>query len=322
MTKFDLFSHRGVSNQDQNLSFVIGFIDAEGSFSIYMRKSPRYTLGWQIKPVFSIGLHSKDQLLLESISSLLGVGNTYRAKDVVQLRVESLVGINKLILALNSLASSSVPHGVGSSLFISQKGADFLLFQQAVEIMNRGEHLTIEGLRKIVAIRASMNLGLPESLKEAFPGIKPVGRPLVKLPLAVGCDWLAGFAEGESCFAIRATNSTTINSGKAVSLVFRITQHGRDLLLMKSIIKSLGCGQVKVREEGSCADFIVTKFKDIDEKIIPFFVKYPLTGCKKEEYLDFCKAAELIKNKAHLTSEGLEEILKIKAGMNTGRKLG
>jgi hypothetical protein len=30
------------------------------------------------------------------------------------------------------------------------------------------EHLTHEGLRKIVAIRALMNLGLSEKLKEAF----------------------------------------------------------------------------------------------------------------------------------------------------------
>jgi len=37
-------------------------------------------------------------------------------------------------------------------------------------------------------------------------------------------------------------------------------------------------------------------------------------------YLDFCKVAELMNEKAHLTEEGLEAIRKIKAGMNTGRK--
>jgi hypothetical protein len=35
--------------------------------------------------------------------------------------------------------------------------------------------------------------------------------------------------------------------------------------------------------------------------------------------MDFGKVVELMKNKAHLTSEGLEEIRKIKSGMNTGR---
>ena len=42
------------------------------------------------------------------------------------------------------------------------------------------EHLTIQGLHKIVTIKASMNLGLSADLKSAFPDIVPVVRPLVE----------------------------------------------------------------------------------------------------------------------------------------------
>ena len=49
-------------------------------------------------------------------------------------------------------------------------------------MMSCREHLTIEGLRKIVAIKASMNLGLSEELKKAFPDIIPFSRSLVKVP--------------------------------------------------------------------------------------------------------------------------------------------
>ena len=45
--------------------------------------------------------------------------------------------------------------------------------------MVEGKHLTPEGLRKIVAIRARMNRGLSEKLKVAFPDVVPVVRPLV-----------------------------------------------------------------------------------------------------------------------------------------------
>jgi hypothetical protein len=45
--------------------------------------------------------------------------------------------------------------------------------------MDQGEHLTIEGIHKIVSIRASMNNGLSKALVEAFPNITPVERPLV-----------------------------------------------------------------------------------------------------------------------------------------------
>ena len=53
--------------------------------------------------------------------------------------------------------------------------------------------------------------------------------------------------------------------------------------------------------------------------IIPFFDKYPIIGMKALDFADWCKTAELMKNKAHLTPQGLEEIKKIKQGMNKGR---
>jgi hypothetical protein len=39
------------------------------------------------------------------------------------------------------------------------------------------------------------------------------------------------------------------------------------------------------------------------------------------DYADFVKIAELMKNKAHLTKEGLDQIRQIKAGMNRKRDL-
>ena len=50
---------------------------------------------------------------------------------------------------------------------------------QVFELIERRKHLTLEGLHKILAIRVSMNWGLTEELKLAFPGIVPVVRPLV-----------------------------------------------------------------------------------------------------------------------------------------------
>lgn len=290
-----------------NISFIVGFIDAEGSFLIYMRKSSRYSQGWQVKPVFSIGLHTKDLLLLENICAFLDVGRIYKKPGSVHLQVENLEGINRLIKIL------------GNNPFISQKRADFELFKKAVELINQGEHLTKEGLEKIVAIRASMNLGLSEGILKAFPDINSYERPSIQTPSVIDSNWLAGFAEGESNFAIRVSSSVSHILGKSVSLRFTITQHKRDISLLNSIEKSLGCGQVKERSAHPCADYIVTNFREINEVIIPFFEKFPLTGNKKLDYLDFCKAAELIKNKVHLTKEGLDEIIRIKDGMNKGR---
>lgn len=46
--------------------------------------------------------------------------------------------------------------------------------------MNRKDHLSLEGLHKILSIRASINLGLSKEQQTAFPDIRPVLRPIVE----------------------------------------------------------------------------------------------------------------------------------------------
>jgi len=109
-----------------------------------------------------------------------------------------------------------------------------------------------------------------------------------------------------------------MKTGYSVELAFVITQHSRDEQLMKSLIKYFGCGNIY--KNPYTIDFKVTKFEDLAEKIVPFFEKYPIQGEKLLKNLDFVKVINLIKIKAHLTEEGLDQIRKIKAGMNRGRK--
>jgi hypothetical protein len=56
---------------------------------------------------------------------------------------------------------------------------------------------------------------------------------------------------------------------------------------------------------------------DITTKIIPFFSKYPIKGIKSLDFSDFCKVAQKMENKDHLTEEGLNQIRLIKSGMKS-----
>ena len=62
---------------------------------------------------------------------------------------------------------------------ITEGCSDFQLFKKAFHIIELKEHLTPEGLRKIVAIKASMNCGLSPELKLAFSDVVAVIRPAV-----------------------------------------------------------------------------------------------------------------------------------------------
>ena len=60
---------------------------------------------------------------------------------------------------------------------ISAKIADYLLFKQCYNLIILKEHLTIDGLLKLVGIKACLNLGLPQDLQKPFPSAIPVIRP-------------------------------------------------------------------------------------------------------------------------------------------------
>ena len=105
--------------------------------------------------------------------------------------------------------------------------------------------------------------------------------------------------------------------GYRVALIFVITQHIRDEVLLKSFVNLFGCG--KTYSYKNHTEFICQSFKDNYEKILPFFLKHPILGIKSLDFEDWCKAAELIKTKSHLTNEGVFLIKKIRVGMNKGR---
>jgi hypothetical protein len=87
---------------------------------------------------------------------------------------------------------------------------------------------------------------------------------------------------------------------------------------MQSLIDYLGCGRLCRKRD--VYEFQVSKFSDTLPGIFTFFAKYPVLGMKAKDLEDFSFVAGLMRNKAHLTEQGLAKIKKIKEGMNKGRK--
>ena len=162
--------------------FVTGFIDGEGCFNISIRKDDKWKIGWHVQLSFKIGLHLKDLDFLKCIQSYLKVGGiTKQGPHSVQFVISSVKDLAVIIEHFEKYP------------LITQKRADYELFKQAFHLFELKEHLTYEGLCKIVAIKASMNLGLSEKLISAYPHIVPVSRPIVKTPDQFNPWWVAGF---------------------------------------------------------------------------------------------------------------------------------
>ena len=117
----------------------------------------------------------KDKDILQEIQSYFGVGsiNWTHGPNTIQLRVQSFQDIESVINHFDKFP------------LLTKKRTDFDLLKKVFILMKRKEHLTPEGLRKIFALKAAMNLGLSEKLKLAFPDVVPAERPDVQLPQTI-----------------------------------------------------------------------------------------------------------------------------------------
>lgn len=297
-------------NQTKSISpwFISGYSDAEGCFNVGLQKNSNGK--FYVRPSFQIHVHSKDNLLLMQIKAYFqGIGNIYISGDKSKYTVRSLDDILKIITHFDNYP------------LITQKKADFILFKQIIDKVVNGEHLSAKGLQEIVNIRSSINMGLSDSLRAIFPNTIPVTRPLIKIITIPHPEWMAGFVSGEGCFLVQMAK---YGKGKldGVSLSFKVSQHLRDELLLRSFISFFECGLFNYHSGNSklgSGVFIVRKFADISDKILPFFKDHEIRGIKKEDFEDWARVAELIKSKAHLTEDGVKKIRVIKSGMNTLR---
>ena len=308
---------KSLSNLDTPLKlnplFITGFTDGEGSFSISIRDLDKDTKKGRVLYVFSIGLHKKDEGILKSIQYTLGIGKIYgKGKEGVQFRVES----KKELLIL-------IEHFDKYPL-ITKKGKDFMCFKKAIFLIKNKEHLTEEGLLKLVSLKALMGKGLTNELKPAFPYLVSenelgISDLTLSQDLIIDPNWLAGFISAEGCFIISIFKSTSVKTGFQVQLRFVLSQHIRDKELFEYFVKYLGFGRIAVNREA--VEFIVNKFSDLKDKLLPILhLQHPIVGYKYLDYLYFMEAVEMMEKKSHLTDEGLNKFREIQRLMNSGRE--
>ena len=90
--------------------------------------------------------------------------------------------------------------------------------------------------------------------------------------------------EAEGCFFVKIQKNKNTENFQ-IKLGCQITQHNRDSRLIKSLIPFFNCGRLETTK-GAYIHFVVTKLSNIIEIIIPFFEKYPLSGCKAIDFED------------------------------------
>ena len=136
------------------------------------------------------------------------------------------------------------------------------------------------------------------------------------IPIKIGY-YLSGFADGEGSFSASLRRRKDHSMGWQVVLTFNVSQKERTVLALFK--RYLGCGRLQTRFDG-ISYYVVSNPISITEKVIPFFKRFDfLSQTKKRNFSIFQQIAELVKEKKHLTPEGLSRIVSLREKLNEGR---
>jgi hypothetical protein len=135
--------------------FIAGFVTGEGSFYVTITRRSQVTCGFAIK------VRADDTELVREVWRALGfAGNIHhissRRYKYKWDKVHRHDAVLLIVRGLPELTQYIVPFFDQYQLR-GQKRRNYELWKQAVDILNRGDHLTMEGLERLHEIKADMN---------------------------------------------------------------------------------------------------------------------------------------------------------------------
>ncbi len=128
--------------------YLAGFADGEGSFNVSLRQRSDHAMGWQVVLTFNVS--QKEQRILLYYKKYLQCGRFQMRPD----------GIHYFVVSNSRSISERVIPFFEQYRFLSErKQKNFLIFKQITELVIANQHLNVEGLKKIIALREKLNKG-------------------------------------------------------------------------------------------------------------------------------------------------------------------
>lgn len=157
-------------NQQERIEagWVVGFVDGEGSFLVNIFKSSQLKLGWQVFPEFNVAQTKKNIEVLHALKDFFGCGHIY-AHTKRNEKKDNWDPLYKFCVRnRKSLKNEIIPFFEKNMVKSFTKKNDFHNFVKVIKIMEKGEHLSIEGMRKVALIIKEMTHRKPFEETSAF----------------------------------------------------------------------------------------------------------------------------------------------------------
>jgi hypothetical protein len=133
-------------------------------------------------------------------------------------------------------------------------------------------------------------------------------------------SYLSGFTDGEGCFSVSFNLRSKFSTGIEVRPSFSISQHKRNLKFLNEIREYFKVGGIRYSKKDNNYKYEVRSVKDLTNKVIPHFEKYPLKSNKLADFLIFKEVCNLIITSKHLNKKYLEIIIRKSYKMNESGK--
>lgn len=129
-------------------------------------------------------------------------------------------------------------------------------------------------------------------------------------------EWIKGFTDAEGCFNVHITKNSTMELGEQVQLRFIVDQKVVDKQILTDIGRYFEHYNDPTVYKGDCSQIVICRQDLIFNRVVPFFRQNPLLTSKRLDFELWAECADLMKQKLHLTKEGLNKIKKINESLN------
>ncbi len=141
-------------------------------------------------------------------------------------------------------------------------------------------------------------------------------RPVIEaIPVSLG-SFLSGFALGEGSFMLVCRRRGDYVRRFKLSAAFNVSQHDRAPLDLFS--ETLACGTMRKAGNGGWY-WEVNSLRDISDRIVPFFERFPLVGQKADDFRLWRDAVHLLAA-GRLSDNDYHQVLALRERMNRGGK--
>jgi hypothetical protein len=134
-------------------------------------------------------------------------------------------------------------------------------------------------------------------------------------------NYISGYVDGEGCFTVSFSRREKMTTGWEIKPSFSVSQNEDRSQVLRLMQKYFGCCSLRRDYNDKTLKLETRDLKNLMEKIIPHFQKYPLLSSKRKDFMIFVKICKLIQKKRHIKKNGLRKIVNLAFQMNlSGRR--